>query len=128
MREQGSGVAEDREAAPKDTEGSTQPQLKPTSEGAPGGEEQEAGLESPEAPTLLAAAESSPASPADAPGTSPADTPADEDQDDDTMSCTYAVRGKKWRARRSPEPSKERRPWQPRERPPGTEATRIDRV
>ncbi|XP_075737279.1 uncharacterized protein LOC142776808 [Rhipicephalus microplus] len=104
-QEQVSGVAEDREAAPRGAEGSTQPQPELTSERAPGGEEQEAGLESAEAPTLLAAAEPSPASPAGAPGTSPADAPAAEDQDD-TMSWTDAARGKKQRARRSPRPSK----------------------
>ncbi|KAL3202405.1 hypothetical protein MRX96_042516 [Rhipicephalus microplus] len=60
-----------------------------------------------EAPTLPAAAEPSPASPAGAPGTSPADAPAAEDRDE-PMSWTDAVQGKKRRARRSPGPSKER--------------------
>ncbi|KAL3227145.1 hypothetical protein MRX96_048819 [Rhipicephalus microplus] len=49
-QEQVSGVAEDREAAPGDAEGSTQPQPEPISERVPGGEEQEAGLELAEAP------------------------------------------------------------------------------
>ncbi|KAL3191422.1 hypothetical protein MRX96_059802 [Rhipicephalus microplus] len=47
-QEQVSSVAEDWEAAPADAEGSTQPE--PISERAPGGEEQEAGLELAEAP------------------------------------------------------------------------------
>ncbi|XP_075728660.1 L-sorbose 1-dehydrogenase isoform X2 [Rhipicephalus microplus] len=106
-REQVSGVAEDREAAPGDAEGSTQPQPEPISERAPGGEEQEAGSELAEAPTLSAAAEPSPASPAGAPGTSPADAPAAEETQE-PMSWTDAVRGKKRRANRSPGPSKER--------------------
>ncbi|KAH7986117.1 hypothetical protein HPB51_026708 [Rhipicephalus microplus] len=103
-QEQVSGVAEDWEAAPGNAEGSTQPQLEPTSERAPVGEEQETGLQSAEAPTLLAAAEPSPAG---APGTSSANAPAAEDQYD-TMSWTDAVRGKMPRARRSPVPAKER--------------------
>ncbi|KAL3213551.1 hypothetical protein MRX96_035320 [Rhipicephalus microplus] len=49
-QEQVSGIAEDREAAPGDAEGSTQPQPEPISERAPGSEEQEAGLELAEAP------------------------------------------------------------------------------
>lgn len=106
-QEQVSGVAEDREAAPGDAEGSTQPQPEPISERAPGGEEQEAGSELAEAPTLSAAAEPSPASPAGAPGTSPADAPAAEETQE-PMSWTDAVRGKKRRANRSPGPSKER--------------------
>ncbi|KAL3224966.1 hypothetical protein MRX96_049400 [Rhipicephalus microplus] len=52
-QEQVSGVAEDREAAPGDAEGSTQPQPEPISERAPGGEEQEAGSELAEAPHPL---------------------------------------------------------------------------
>ncbi|KAH8036911.1 hypothetical protein HPB51_006972 [Rhipicephalus microplus] len=46
-QEQVSGVVEDREAAPGDAEGSTQPQSEPISEQAPGGEEQEAGVGKP---------------------------------------------------------------------------------
>ncbi|KAL3254617.1 hypothetical protein MRX96_054146 [Rhipicephalus microplus] len=104
-QEQVSGVAEDREAAPGDAEGSTQPQPERINERAPGGEEQEAGWELAEALTLSAAAEPSPASPAGAPGTSPADAPAAEEKEK-PMSWTDAVRGKKRRARRSPGPSK----------------------
>ncbi|KAL3226076.1 hypothetical protein MRX96_004518 [Rhipicephalus microplus] len=63
-QEQVSGVTKDQDAAPGDAEGSTQPQLEPISERAPGGKEQEAGLKLAEAPTLPAAAEPSPASPA----------------------------------------------------------------
>ncbi|KAH8019863.1 hypothetical protein HPB51_022964 [Rhipicephalus microplus] len=106
-QEQVSGVAEDREAAPGDAEGSTQPEPEPISERAPGGEEQEAGSELAEALTLSAAAEPSPASHAGAPGTSPADAPAAEEKEE-PMSWTDAVRGKKRRANRSPGPSKER--------------------
>ncbi|KAH8022155.1 hypothetical protein HPB51_022288 [Rhipicephalus microplus] len=106
-QEQVSGVAEDRKAAPEDAEVSTQPQPEPISEGAPGGEEQEAGLKLAEAPTLPAATEPSPASSAGVPRTIPADAPAAKDKDE-PMSWTDAVRGKKRRARRSPGPSKER--------------------
>ncbi|KAH8018461.1 hypothetical protein HPB51_006993 [Rhipicephalus microplus] len=106
-QEQVSGVAEDREAAPGDAEGSTQPQPEPISERAPGGEEQEAGSELAEALTLSAAAEPSPASPAGAPGTSPVDALAAEEKEE-PMSLTDAVQGKKRRARRPPGLSKER--------------------
>ncbi|KAL3217681.1 hypothetical protein MRX96_050968 [Rhipicephalus microplus] len=106
-QEQVSGVAEDREATPGDAKGSTQPQPEPISERAPGGEKQEAGLKLAKAPTLSAAAEPSPASPAGASETSPADAPTAEDKEE-PMSWTDAVRGKKRRAGRSPGPSKER--------------------
>ncbi|KAH8036271.1 hypothetical protein HPB51_022034 [Rhipicephalus microplus] len=49
FQEQVSSVAEDREAAPGDAKGSTQPQPEPISERAPGGKEQKAGLELAEA-------------------------------------------------------------------------------
>ncbi|KAL3205892.1 hypothetical protein MRX96_040573 [Rhipicephalus microplus] len=58
-------------------------------------------------PTLPAAAEPSPASPAGASGTRPADAPAAEHKEK-PMSWSDADRGKKRRARRSPGPSKER--------------------
>ncbi|KAH8027393.1 hypothetical protein HPB51_005221 [Rhipicephalus microplus] len=106
-QEQVSGVAEDREATPGDAKGSTQPQPEPISERAPGGEKQEAGLKLAKAPTLSAAAEPSPASPAGASETSPADAPFAENKEE-PMSWTDAVRGKKRRAGRSPGPSKER--------------------
>ncbi|XP_075731254.1 uncharacterized protein LOC142774604 [Rhipicephalus microplus] len=135
FQEQVSGVAEDREAAPGDAEGSTQPQPEPISERAPGGEEQEVGSELAEALTLSAAAEPSPASPAGAPGTSPADAPAAEEKEEPT-SWSDTVRGKKRRANGSPGPSKERLaaapsggPGSPKDgRPPGSEASRSDRV
>ncbi|KAH8027434.1 hypothetical protein HPB51_005578 [Rhipicephalus microplus] len=107
-QEQVSGIAEDREAAPGDAEGSTQPQPEPISERAPGSEEQEAGLELAEAPPPLpAATEPSPASPAGASATSPTDGYAAEDKEK-PISWTDAVQVKKRCARRSPGPSKER--------------------
>ncbi|KAL3212481.1 hypothetical protein MRX96_051845 [Rhipicephalus microplus] len=71
------------------------------------GKSKRRGLKLAKAPTLSAAAEPSPASPAGASETSPADAPTAEDKEE-PMSWTDAVRGKKRRAGRSPGPSKER--------------------
>ncbi|KAH8032670.1 hypothetical protein HPB51_000353 [Rhipicephalus microplus] len=106
-----SGVTDDRQAAPRDAEGSTKPQPEPMSERAPGREQQEAGSKSAEAgtlPTVEATAEPSSASSAGAPGTSPADAHAAEDEDDNTMNWSQVVQCKKRRAPLSPGPSKER--------------------
>ncbi|KAL3209961.1 hypothetical protein MRX96_037599 [Rhipicephalus microplus] len=133
-REQVSGAAEDREAAPGDAEGSTQPQPEPNSERAAGGEEQEVGSELAEALALSAAAEPSPASPAGAPGTSPADAPAAGEkeethelvghcsgQESARQLITRALQGEAGGG-------SERRPRQPSGRPSGSEASRSDRV
>ncbi|KAL3185229.1 hypothetical protein MRX96_031101 [Rhipicephalus microplus] len=92
-QEQVSGVAEDQEAAPRDNEGSAQPQPEPTSERMDfsRGKSRRWGCNQLRPPTLLAAAELSLSSPTGAPGTSPADTPAAEDQDDNTRSWTGVV-------------------------------------
>ncbi|KAL3191964.1 hypothetical protein MRX96_059466 [Rhipicephalus microplus] len=94
-----SGVTDDRQAAPRDAEGSTKPQPEPMSERAPGREQQEAGSKSAEAgtlPTVEATAEPSSASSAGAPGTSPADAHAAEDEDDNTMNWSQDLCGSEW--------------------------------
>lgn len=52
-QEQVSGVVDDREVAPKDAGGPTLPQQEPSGEGAPGGDEREAGSKSAEALSLI---------------------------------------------------------------------------